>query len=504
MVAFGDIPKDTIMRNVFGDLPGEGEGPPVFDFRGDPLVPIPVLLAPNTFGDQFNHLGGNLFFDLGGDAQEGDPPPQRRFKWTCTAPYLSHPNWDPGLSTDICCPKNNEGCIQVPEEWCGMRIHPSLPPDCVVKCFDTKEECEQNECCKEDRYPVPPDEPKDPPVVTDMCWEVKAVKRLESQVNIVIERDPAQDVGTADNPDPNRPRGKAYSLKAYIDEYAWKKTSVRECFSLNRQGNIKPRTTDIKVGLIVRPTLEEAFLSTHGGPPVPVGVARFWDDYNHVVDITYDLEFEIDINPYACNRGCVDFPSTDDLVFASFCGGSERKKNTTSFIEKTFNTSWDNENGEVSFAQAAGLLTFADRDNAAAQPPGYGLVNTAHFNDTSLPFAVNEAAVMTFKESLVLNLMLNLDMDTYGGQLTSYFGLNAPTLLYQSLEQIEDVEFCIPQFNAPSQWMWQRVTGATGENAFMPNDSYFQRKDLNYLFKKFNQYAMVPTDKIGYRLVGGY
>ena len=501
---FGDLPNNPIMRNVFGGLPGEGEGPPVFDYKGDPLVPIPVLIVPNNFGDPFNNLGNTQFQLADVEPQDGGPPPIERLKWTCM-PEVHPGKLDPttAYNYEPC----GDQCFQIPISECGRPVHPLMPTH-IRECFDTKEECEQDECCG-DPTSVSGD-PSGPPITTHMCWEMKASKRLDAQVNIVIERFPGRDIGTADNPDPNNPLGKAYSLKAYIDKYTWTKESIRECLSVVEEGDtvyIKPRTTDIKVGLIVRPTIEEKYHAIHGGPDHPFAGDPFWNDLSEVVDITYDFSFELDINPAACNIGCFDFPSTDEMVFANFCGGKKRKKNATTYIEKVFHTEWANKNGEIYFATQTGLLHFPDRPNAAAAPPGYGLVSNAWLSDQNnpdIPFAVQEAAVMTFKESLVLNLMLNLDNDIYGGQITSFCGLPAPTLLYQSLEQIHDVEYCIGSFNPAPNWMWERITLSTGQNAFMPNDSYFQRKDLNYLFKKFNQYAIVPTDSIGYRLVGGY
>jgi hypothetical protein len=108
-----------------------------------------------------------VFGDVDLPKEEIDP-----LKWTCTAPFTPHLVNNPP-PTSVCCPKRGN-CIQVPESWCGMHQHPGLPAGCIVKCFDTKEECVQDDCCaKEDNGEAPehesPPPPPPPPNVPTAC-----------------------------------------------------------------------------------------------------------------------------------------------------------------------------------------------------------------------------------------------------------------------------------------------------------------------------------------------
>jgi len=491
---FGDSGFDPIVKNVFGvpDSSEDPNGPEVYGLYGIRLYPIPTR-TPSNWGDLAS-TNGNQDFLLGGD----DPVV---------------PDDMPGFSY-ACIVEANPPEDQPPREscWCVGMMDKHIAQQ-NLKSYKTFEECERNCKCLDDVPPTKPKYPKKPPTdvpppISDMCIETRAVKKLTAEMSIFIFRDPSKDIGTEANPDPGTPNGKAYSIETILYDYRWTKESKRECRSLNEP--VKDRKASQSLSIQAQPTREEIFRDRHGEYP-----AYDHDRYNYPfsvpsdesVLIGYKIEFELDINPERCNTACIDWPDLDGYTFYDFCGGKKEKSDQYTISDGgVVRLGWKNYGlpTELLIAQSMGLLSIDHDHNTPYHPPGYGYVNPDGTliswgpGSENQPPIIGDASIQTYKESMVMYYLFNLNPSQYNDLVRGQVQ-KGPQLTFR-LSLVPEVEYCTHQFNPPAVWPWQRITAGA---EMMPNDSYFQRADLNYLWNIFNTYAPDP-DPSRYVPIGGY
>jgi hypothetical protein len=318
-----------------------------------------------------------------------------------------------------------------------------------------------------------------------MCIETSAMKVLEMEVIYKVVRDPGRD--GQESSDPNH-RWKAYKYSIEITKRKWRKASLRDCVYINSPefAGINRRRAKQMGQIKVHPTLKE-LQENPQDYELPDG-SFFYDIHNDEITIYYDVKYLFQIGPTNCNTGCIDFESTNDLVFYDFCGGGNIDRDDGRTYQSNLLATGNFDARMIAWRQGMVGINYIDNN---IWPVGYGPLQIEDPQNPGMALDLH-----TSKESILVQTLFNLNPSRYGSReflKQKFADQGSASWVLNGLSFI-GMDYCIEENNeVPSTFDFLKLNRTSSKNyTKIIGDPILLSPDLNYLYKMFNTMMYWP------------